>query len=108
MAEWPPTVTAYAVWSLTYAFAIGLAYSTFTSFVLLAMGPSAAATKYNVFASLSNFPFWWVGLLLGWVAERAGPRAMLLTEAALGLVGVLVFMILAYVRPASELATDSD
>jgi hypothetical protein len=44
-----------------------------------------------VLASLCNFPFWWVGLTLGVVADRWGPRAMLLTESALGIVGLLVF-----------------
>jgi PAT family beta-lactamase induction signal transducer AmpG len=96
MAVWPATVHAYIVWNLLYAFGIGLAYSAFTAFVLVSMGAGAAATKYNVFASLSNFPLWWVGLLLGWVADRAGPTSMLLTEAGLGVLSVLVFVVSVY------------
>ena len=57
------------------------------------MGAGAAATKYNVFAALSNFPIWWLGLLLGFVADRTGPIVMLLTEAGLGVLGVAVFII---------------
>jgi MFS transporter, PAT family, beta-lactamase induction signal transducer AmpG len=79
------------VWSLIYAFAVGLAYAAFTALVLDAMGKGSAATKYNVFASLSNFPLWWLGLLLGVAAERWGARFMLLTEAAFGVVGLIVF-----------------
>jgi hypothetical protein len=81
----------YVVWSLVYAFGVGLAYAAFTALVLDAMGVGSGATKYNVFASLSNFPLWWLGLLLGVIAERWGARRMLFTEAALGVVGVLAF-----------------
>jgi PAT family beta-lactamase induction signal transducer AmpG len=91
MAVSPPTVTMYVVWNLVYAFTVGLAYAAFTAVVLSAMGTSSGATKYNVFASLSNFPIWWLGLLLGLTADKLGARAMLLTEAGLGVLGVLVF-----------------
>jgi hypothetical protein len=60
--------------------------------VLDAMGPGSAATKYNIFASLSNFPIWWAGLALGRVADVAGPTAMLYGEAALGVFGVVAFV----------------
>ena len=53
--------------------------------VLDAMGKGSAATKYNIYASLSNFPIWWLGLLLGRVADKMGPTTMLRTEAALGI-----------------------
>jgi MFS transporter, PAT family, beta-lactamase induction signal transducer AmpG len=86
-----PSVSTYVIWGMLYAFITGLAYAAFTAFVLVSMGPNAAATKYNVFASLSNFPIWWVGLFLGWTADRAGPNAMLWAESVLGIVGVLVF-----------------
>jgi len=55
------------------------------------MGRGSAATKYNVFASLSNFPLWWLGLLLGVAADKWGARLMLFTEAAFGVVGLIVF-----------------
>ena len=89
----PATVAMYVVWNFIYAFAVGLAYAGFTAVVLDAMGPGSAATKYNVYASLSNFPIWWVGLLLGWVADKHGAPAMLYTEAALGVVGVIAFFV---------------
>jgi MFS family permease len=85
-----PTVTMYILWNLVYSFAVGLAYAAFTAFVLEAMGKGSAATKYNVFASLANFPMWWLGLLLGLVAEKWGARRMLFTEAAFGVMGVIV------------------
>jgi hypothetical protein len=40
-----------------------------------AIGVTAAATKFSVMASLTNFPIWWMSLLLGRVADRHGaPR----------------------------------
>ncbi len=93
MGAAPATVAMYVAWSLLYAFTIGLSYSAFTAFVLDAMGGGSAATKYNVFASLSNFPLWWLGLVLGVAADRWGARAMLLTESAFGLVGVAIFAV---------------
>lgn len=92
MALAPATVTTYVVFSLVYSFGVGIAYTAFTATVLNAMGAGSAATKYTIFASLSNFPIWWLGLLLGRVADTSGSPAMLHTEAALGVVGVLVFV----------------
>ena len=104
MAVCPSTVSMYVAWSLVYAFAVGLAYAAFTALVLDAMGKGSAATKYNVFASLSNFPLWWLGLLLGVAAERWGAPRMLLTEAAFGVVGVIVFAVSARGVRRSKLA----
>jgi MFS transporter, PAT family, beta-lactamase induction signal transducer AmpG len=91
MAVSPATVTMYVVWNLVYSFGVGLAYAAFTAVVLDAIGASSAATKYNLFASLSNFPIWWLGLVLGRTADLYGPRAMLLTEAGLAVAGIAVF-----------------
>ena len=65
MALSPATVTMYVVWNMTYAFGVGLSYAAFTAVVLSAMGAGSGATKYNMYASLANFPIWWLGLLLG-------------------------------------------
>lgn len=91
MAGTPKAVVWYVAFSLLYAFTIGLAYSAFTAFVLDCMGEGSGATKYNIFASLSNFPIWWLGLALGVAADKGGPRAMLLAETGFGVLGVLVF-----------------
>ncbi|MEQ1503356.1 MAG: MFS transporter [Myxococcota bacterium] len=90
MAVGPATVTAYVVWNLVYAFGVGIAYAAFTAVVLNAIGAKSAATKYTLYASLSNFPIWWLGLLLGRVADLQGAPAMLITEAVLGVLAVVV------------------
>jgi hypothetical protein len=87
----PATVTMYVVWNLAYAFTVGLSYAAFTAVVLDAMGAGSGATKYNIYASLANFPIWWLGLLLGMAAQRWGARRMLLTEAGFGVLGVVAF-----------------
>ena len=93
MAVSPATTSMYIAWNIIYAFGVGLSYAAFTAMVLVAIDKDTAATGYNVYASLSNFPIWWMGLLLGLVADKKGPRAMLFTEAALGIVGVVLFLI---------------
>jgi hypothetical protein len=91
MALAPATIAMYVLWNLVYAFAVGLAYATFTAVTLEAMIPGSAATKYTALVSLSNFPLWWLGLLLARIADAHGVKAMLYTEAALGFAGVAVF-----------------
>lgn len=95
MAFAPATVTTYVVFSLGYAWAVGICYACFTALVLDAMGKGSAATKYSIYASLSNFPIWWMGLLLGKVANDHGPVTMLTAEAAISVGGVLVFAVVA-------------
>jgi MFS family permease len=89
----PASVTVYVVGNLLYSFVVGLAYAAFSAVVLEAMGHGAGATKYNVYASLSNFPIWWLGLVLGFTADKWGPRAMLFTEAGFGIVGLGLFVV---------------
>jgi MFS family permease len=91
MAVTPATVNFYIAWNVLYSFTVGLAYAAFTAVVLEAIGARSAATKYNLFASLSNFPIWWLGLALGRIADLQGPRTMLLAEAVFGMVGVGLF-----------------
>ena len=89
----PLTITMFVTWSMLYSFGVGIAYTAFTATVLNAMGTGSAATKYNLYASLSNFPIWWLGLLLAWVADNYGATQMLQAEAVLGVLGVAVFAI---------------
>jgi MFS family permease len=100
----PRTELMFIVWTCLYAVITGLTYAGFTAFVLEAMGTGAAATKYNIFASLSNVPISYMTTLDGWAYTRWGAHGMLNLEAALGMLGmVLFFGVLAAVnrfRPA--------
>jgi MFS family permease len=91
MAVAPPTPSVYIGFSLFYSFVAGLSYAAFSGFVLDAIGAGNAATKYNGFASLSNTPIWYMGLLLAWVETRSGPAQMLMAESAMGIAGMAFF-----------------
>lgn len=91
----PATVKVYVGFSLAYAFVTGLCYAAFSAFVLDAIGTGHAATKYNGFASLSNTPIWYMGLVLAWADGRWGHASMLWTESAFGIVGIAFFAVVA-------------
>src|SRR5258706_207846 len=92
MAMSPRTEAVYIGYVLLYAFISGLTYAAFSAVVLEAMGLGAAATKYNLFASLSNMPIAYMTLIDGWAHTRWGAGTMLWTEAAIGAAAVLFFM----------------
>ncbi|HTX65045.1 MAG TPA: MFS transporter [Opitutaceae bacterium] len=91
MAFAPATPAVYVVGNLGYAVVTGFCYAAFSAFVLDAIGAGNAATKYNGYASLSNFPIWYMGLALAAAETRLGPKGMLLTESACGVLGIAVF-----------------
>jgi hypothetical protein len=92
MALAPRTPATYIAFTMIYAVITGFTYAGFTAFVLEAMGLGAAATKYNVFASLSNFPIQYVTIIDGMAYKKWGPAGMLFTEAAVGTIGLVLFL----------------
>lgn len=105
MACLPGTPAIYIGGCLVYQFVTGFTYAAFSAFVLEAIGARLAATKYNGFASLSNTPIWYMGLVLAAFETKWGPRGMLLTESAFGVIGVAVFLIVAAMtRPKAAVA----
>jgi predicted MFS family arabinose efflux permease len=104
MAIAPRTETTYVVFTMLYAFITGLTYAGFSAFVLEAMGLGAAATKYSLFASLSNMPIAYMTSIDGWAHGRWGAAGMLFTEAAMGAVGLVLFLAVLAVLPARKRA----
>lgn len=92
----PRSEAGYGVFTLSYQFASGVAYGAFTGFVLEVIGRGAAATKYNVLASLSNIPIWYMTRLDGWASERWNPGVMLLVDAVSEIAGIVIFLSAAY------------
>jgi MFS family permease len=92
MAAAPRSESMYVFFTLLYAFITGLTFAGFTAFVLEAMGKGAAATKYNVYASLSNTPIYYMTRIDGWAHGRWGAGGMLKTEAAFGAAGLVAFL----------------
>ena len=91
MALAPRTELMYIEFTLAYALITGLTYAGFSAVVLEAIGRGAAATKYNVYASLANIPIAYMTVVDGWARTRWNEGAMLYTEAAIGLVALAVF-----------------
>ena len=96
MAFAPHSERMYIAFTSIYAFSNGLAYAGFSAFVLEAMGLGAAATKYNVYASLSNTPIMYMTSVDGWAHGKFGPSGMLLTEAVCVAIGVVLFSAVAW------------
>ncbi len=105
MAFAPATRATFIVGLLIYQFGTGLAYASWTSFILEAIGKGAAATKYNIFASLSNSPITYMGVFLGYAVVPYGPDGMLIVEAAAGLFGTIAMLAAAQLllRPSPDL-----
>jgi len=98
MALGPRTELMYIVFTLVYALITGLTYAGFSAVVLEAIGRGAAATKYNVFASLSNIPIAYMTVVEGWARTRWTEGVMLYTEAGIGVVALLLFAAVAAAR----------
>lgn len=92
MALSPRTQAMFVTFTLLYAFISGLTYAGFSALVLEAIGLGAAATKYNVFASLSNMPIAGMTLVDGWAQTRFGTGGMLHVEALCGVAGIVIFI----------------
>jgi MFS family permease len=107
MALAPRTETMYVVFTLIYAFIQGLTYAGFTAVVLETIGLGAAATKYNLYASLSNMPIAYMTLVDGWAHSRWGAAGLLNVEAAFGVVGIVVFVAVAMMLPRPALPASS-
>jgi MFS family permease len=110
MALAPRTESMYIVFTLIYAFVTGLAFAGFSAFVLEAMGTGAAATKYNVFASLSNMPIYYVTRFDGWAHTRWGSGGMLYTDAIAQIAGLVLFagVLVALPIPKAAAGTNAD
>lgn len=93
MAATPDERAWYLVWSLAYQFFYGMGYAGFMLCVLDAMGTTTAATKYSSYASIGNFPVWWLGLALGRIADISSPSTAMAAEGAIGIAGVAVFVL---------------
>ena len=109
MALSPRTEMTYIIYTTAYAFITGLTYAGFSAFVLEAMGMGAAATKYSVFASLSNTPIAYMTSVDGWAHGKWGPGGMLYAEAVSGTIGLVLFigvmMVAARTAPGLEANT---
>ena len=95
MALAPRTEVMFIAFTMVYAFIQGLNYAGFSAVTLEAIGLGAAATKYTMFAALSNVPIMYMTLVDGAAQTRWGSGGMLYAEALVALLGLLVFAVVA-------------
>ena len=91
----PRTPEWFLFFVFAYSAALGLAYAAFSAATLEAIGGGAAATKYTLFASVSNIPVFLMPALDGWADTRWNAGALLWTELLVALAGAAVFMVVA-------------
>lgn len=108
MAFSPYTEQMFVIWTSLYAFSTGLTYAGFSAFVLEAIGKGAAATKYNVYASLSNAPIYYMIYIDEWAHGKWSAFGMLSAEAIMAIIGVIlfvsIFVSVSKMKPMPEIA----
>ena len=92
MAFSPRTQQMFVLWTSLYAVSTGLTYAGFSAFVLEAIGKGAAATKYNVFASLSNAPIYYMIFVDEWAHGKWSAFGMLIGEVIMAIIGIVLFI----------------
>jgi len=94
MAFCPHTALMYGIWGLIYSFSVGLTYAAFNAFVLEVIGTGAAATKFEVYASISNLPIILMSAVAGIAYTKWGANGMLNTDALCAIAAIIVFMLI--------------
>ena len=87
----PRNSDQYVFWTSVYAFVVGLCYAAYCAVVLEAIGQTAAATKFSFLSAVSNTPIMLMTFVDGYAQSHLGTNGMLWTEAACGVVGIVVF-----------------
>jgi MFS family permease len=108
MALAPHNHGAYIVFTLVYTFFNGLASAGFAGLVLETIGGGAVATKYNIFASLSNLAVSYCTRLDGRAQTRWGPNGMLFTDAGLTFAGIAVLLVFAAVLKTKSVDVEDE
>jgi len=93
MAICPHTPLLYMTWTLAYTFSNGLSFAAWTALCLEATGSGAAASKFELFASVSWLPIYSMTAIAGFAYTKWKANGMLFTEAACAIVTILVFLI---------------
>jgi len=91
MAFFPHTNAMYITWTLAYSITAGMAYSAYNAVTLEAIGKGAAATKFEVYASVSNAPIYLMTFIEGIAYTKWGANGLLNTEALFACGSVALF-----------------
>jgi hypothetical protein len=100
----PRTPWTFLLFSSLYNAVVGFCFGAYSAVTLEAIGKGAAGTKFNLISSISNAPILLVTLVDGWAEEKLGAVGMLYVEAAMGLSGVAVYALVAYLTRGLSLS----
>jgi MFS family permease len=87
----PRTPEVWIVSSVLYNALLGACYAAYSAVVLEVIGRGAAATKFNLMASVANVPVTFMPIVDGLLHDRHGTNAMFYGEAALSVAAAIVF-----------------
>jgi PAT family beta-lactamase induction signal transducer AmpG len=87
----PRTPTVWIVTSLIYTALVAACYAAYSATVLEVIGRGAAATKFNLMASVSNVPVAFMPIVDSQLHDRHGTNAMFYGEAVLSVAAALLF-----------------
>ncbi len=91
VAHLPRTPEVWIGASLFYQALVAAGYSAYSAVVLEVIGRGAAATKFNLMASVANVPVTVMPLVDGMLHDKAGTNAMFYGEAALSVIAAILF-----------------
>jgi MFS family permease len=91
MAFCPHVPVMYIVWTLAYALINGFVNGAYAAFCLEASGRGAAASKFEIYASASYLPLYFMFWMLGLTYAKWGAPGMLNTEALFALLAAALF-----------------
>jgi MFS family permease len=101
----PKSPEWFLIFAFSYSAALGLAYAAFAAATLEAIGAGAAATKYTLFASISNIPVTFMPALDGWADTHWNAAGLCWMELGAALAGAAIYTAVAVAtRPRRVLA----
>jgi MFS family permease len=87
----PKSPEWFLIFAFSYSAALGLAYAAFAAATLEAIGAGAAATKYTLFASISNIPVTFMPALDGWADTHWNATGLCWMELGAALAGAAIY-----------------
>jgi MFS transporter, PAT family, beta-lactamase induction signal transducer AmpG len=91
VAHLPRTPEVWIGASVLYNALLGACYAAYSAVVLEVIGRGAAATKFNLMASVANVPVTFMPVVDGVLHDRHGTNAMFYGEAALSVAAAVLF-----------------
>jgi uncharacterized membrane protein YwzB len=102
MALAPHTPTAFCVFVILNAVLLGVAWGALSAVLFDKLTGRGAATVAAILSSLGNAPVSVVTVVVAAVQAKQGSTAMLLTEAAIAVVALAVYMLVATLWRAAQ------